>query len=118
MNPRALTFAVLLAGSVTFGQATQRHSIPAMAGGSPVTAVFAVRSCAGNALVVDGGCTIQLRKLTEADPSGLPRTINLTSEPLTVACGQTAMIHKCPFACTCPEAPKQAAPAPKNPKKK
>lgn len=110
MNFQALPFAMaILVGGLTFAQAAQRHSIPAMAG-TDVSAAFDGGTCAAKVAFVDGGCVLQLRRITEPDPAGRPRTLNVTSEPTPVACGQTVTIVKCPFTCGCP-AP--AKPAPK-----
>lgn len=110
MKFRALFFGSLVVAGATFGQDTQRHSIPAMKGGVPLTATTDGGTCSGNVVFTDGGCLIQLRKVTEPDASGAPRTLNVISQPTPAACGQSVSLHTCTFACTCPAAP---APAPK-----
>lgn len=115
MNLRATIFgmAVLAAGltaSATFGQQDPRF-IPAMPG-ADVSAAFDGGTCAGRLAIVDGGCLLQLRKITEADG----RTQKLTSPPTPATCGQTVTIAQCPLTCVCPAAsgpkPAPAKPAP------
>lgn len=115
MNQRAIFFSAALLGvglgaSSIFGAEPPKHSIQAIAG-TGISAAFDGGTCTGTVAFVDGGCVIQLRQTTEADATGQPRTLKLTSEATAARCGQTVTVYRCPFVCECP-APKGAtAPA-------